>query len=41
MEELKSDSGSFLIDTSDVSSSDGGKYNKNSPSDSITSGDPY
>ncbi len=41
---MKSDSGSFIIDTSDVTSSDGGgggKYNKNSPNDSITSGDPY
>ena len=47
-EELKGESGSFIIDTSEVSSSDGGglgneKKGKTSPSsnDSITSIDPY
>lgn len=48
-EEVKGDSGSFVIDTSDISSSDGGEGfsikegTKKSPSsnDSISSSDPY
>lgn len=45
-EELKNNADSFIIDTSDVSSSDGGYNNqkvKGSPSsnDSITTSDPY